>query len=229
MSDTQPITPDPTDPHGFHTADTHGHVILSQRLLLGVFGVLVVLTLLTVAASRAEVWIGDAFDYEIPQSINVFIAMSIALVKGTMVALIFMQLWFDNKLNAMILLFSLLVFALFIGFTSLDMMGRDDIDRFKAGEINAGGLGNVVVMAIGPDGTRQRVTVPAGMSLVDFVKQNAAEHGGPEHAEGDEYEIPLSSPDLSLPAYGLRLFAPDEPSHDPDQPTPEHNAPDEED
>lgn len=203
-----------TVPHGFHADDAHGHVIVSQKMLVGVISALAALTILTVGASRAEVWISQAFNWDIPQWVNVTIAMSIAVVKASLVCLFFMQLLFDNKLNSMIMLFCLLTFGLFIGLTSIDLVGRDAINVVKAGEVDPGGLGGISVTIVEADGTHTKVTVPAGTSLVNFVKERAAAEGHTEHEQA--IAKPTSSPDVTLPALGMRVFAgPDPAEHAP--------------
>jgi len=131
----------PNDPHGFHEHEEHGHHILSARMLGGVLAILLLLTGLTVFLSQAEAAIADALNITIPQWVNVAVAMSIASVKGIVVALFFMQLLYDNKLNLMIMAFCLLVFGIFLGFTAIDMTGRERITRFKADIPSDGGTG----------------------------------------------------------------------------------------
>lgn len=67
--------------------------------------------------------------------------MSIAVVESLLVLAIFMQLRYDNPINAMIVAFSLLGVGLFIGFTALDLTTRDRIYDFKAGQVVPGGTG----------------------------------------------------------------------------------------
>jgi len=122
---------DPTDPHGFHAGDSHGHVILSQRLLLGVLGALLALTLLTVGSAQAEVWIMDVFSITLPWWVNVLVALSIAVVKSVLVLAIFMQLWFDSRLNTVVFATCLLCVALFLGFTIGDRANRGVFRRVR--------------------------------------------------------------------------------------------------
>ncbi len=58
---------------------------------------------------------------------NLFVAMVIATFKASLVALIFMHLYYDNKFYATIFVVSLGFLALFIVFILFDTMRRGDI------------------------------------------------------------------------------------------------------
>jgi len=133
MSESQAL-----DPHG---AVHHEHVILPVTTLLGVLIVLLFFTVLTVAASRAEVFIADALDITIPQWVNVSVAMSIACIKALFVALFFMQLKYDNKLNSVVAATCLGALALFLGFSALDLRTRGALNEWESMPIQAGGMG----------------------------------------------------------------------------------------
>jgi caa(3)-type oxidase subunit IV len=132
----QPL--DNVDPHHELHAE---HVIVRPSTLVAVLTVLLTFTVLTIACSRAEVWAADAFHIKIPHLINVVVALSIALVKSVLVALFFMQLKYDNPLNAIVFLFCLFAFVLFLFFSMTDLGTRAAIYQFKSGEIQTGGLG----------------------------------------------------------------------------------------
>ena len=75
-----------------------------------VFGALAVLTVVTVSAANLEVSLG----------VGVFIAMVIAVTKGSLVASFFMHLVFDkNRGIAALLLLSLIFFILLMAIPSL--------------------------------------------------------------------------------------------------------------
>src|SRR5690606_24035906 len=114
-----------------HGHKDHGHVIVNIWTLRTVLGALLFFTLATVAAAWIEEWVSLAFNVVIPQWINVFVALSIAVVKTTLVVLFFMQLKYDNPLNAMVFVFTILTVAFFLGFTAFDAGNRDTLDRFK--------------------------------------------------------------------------------------------------
>lgn len=94
----------------------HEHHISSAKFLWGVGIALFILTVLTVAVT----WI------QIPEPWNVVIAIAIAVVKATIVAAFFMNLFWDSKFNTMILVMSVLFFILLIGITLLDTLYRTD-------------------------------------------------------------------------------------------------------
>lgn len=119
----------------------HAHTIVPMRILVGVLTVLLVFTLLTVFAARAEMWFAGTFNVVIPQWVNVFIALSIAVVKSTLVFAYFMQLRYDNPTNSLTLAYTVMVFLFFIGFTSIDLANRDSVDLVKAQHKVLGGTG----------------------------------------------------------------------------------------
>jgi cytochrome c oxidase subunit IV len=91
-------------------APDHGlaHVV-PLKLLVAVFGGLVVLTWVTVAASWVDLGAG-----------NLWLAMAIATLKATLVALFFMHLRWDRPINAIIFLGALLFVTLFVGMLLTD-------------------------------------------------------------------------------------------------------------
>lgn len=125
------------DAHGEH----HGHVIVSQGTLVAIFGALLFFTLMTVGLAQAEKFIAHTFDFVIPQWINVLVAMSIASVKTMLVVLYFMQLKYDNPINGMVFIFTILTVAFFLGFTVIDLGNRGSIYGFKAQYVQSGGTG----------------------------------------------------------------------------------------
>jgi len=93
--------------HDHHEAE-HAHVT-SISTLLGVFAMLMALTLVTVAAT----WI-DLGPF------NVWVAVLIAAVKGAVVALWYMHVKYDNPFFGQVLIASIFFVALFIGIALLD-------------------------------------------------------------------------------------------------------------
>ncbi len=83
-------------------SDKVGHVV-PIWLLGGVLAILLVLTVATVAVTKVDLG-----------QFNLFLAMAIAVVKAAFVVLYFMHLRWDRPFNAMILIFSLALVALFI-------------------------------------------------------------------------------------------------------------------
>ena len=82
-----------------------------------VFGVLVVLTFVTVGVS----YLG------LPATPSIIVAMAVATVKATFVSAWFMHLLHDTKFNVMLFLASIWFIGAFFVFTSLDLMTRDRI------------------------------------------------------------------------------------------------------
>lgn len=107
------------DAHDAH--DGHHHHITPLPVYLAVFGALLVLTVVTV-------WIAQ-FDFG---SMTTVIAMLVATVKASLVALIFMHLLFDERLNLVAFGFGLIFVALFFIFTLTDVMTRGFIDPIRA-------------------------------------------------------------------------------------------------
>ncbi len=115
--------------HGHaHGGGHHPHVV-PMWLLFGVIGILLFLTVVTVAAAQVDLGGGA----------NVVVAVLIASVKAAFVALYFMHLRWDKPFNAFILLLSIFFLALFLGFALLDTSQyQDSIDvRYAEESIKA--------------------------------------------------------------------------------------------
>ncbi len=97
---------DAHDDHGHHI----GHV-LPKGVLVGVFGALLVLTVVTVAAAQVD--FGG-------KAINLGIAMAIATLKASLVILYFMHIRYDRLFHSVLILGGLLAATLFVGFTLVD-------------------------------------------------------------------------------------------------------------
>lgn len=94
-----------------------GHHISTDKTLLGVAGGLLILTILTVAVHYIH----------IPGPWSIIVAMAVAIFKATLVAAFFMNLYWDTKFNSMLLISSILFFALLVGFTLLDTLFRVEV------------------------------------------------------------------------------------------------------
>jgi cytochrome c oxidase subunit 4 len=103
---TATASPDTT--HGHDSGQIHAHA-LPLKVLLGVYGVLVVLTVLTVAVAYLELG-----------KLNIWVALIIAVVKASFVVLYFMHLRYDNLFNGLVLVTALIFVALFIAVTMMD-------------------------------------------------------------------------------------------------------------
>jgi cytochrome c oxidase subunit 4 len=108
-TDATPVeVPRPVHEHGLM-----GHVV-SPAVLVAVFAVLVLLTVITVAAATPR------FDFG---SWNVWIALFIATIKASLVALYFMHLRYDHPFHGLIFVTALLFLAVFLGLVLLDVSG----------------------------------------------------------------------------------------------------------
>lgn len=85
-----------------------------RRVLISLF----VLTGLTVAASYVHFGSGSA---------NVVVALTIATIKATLVALFFMHLLHDKAVNALIAVAGFVFLGLFLMFTLIDFDSRDNL------------------------------------------------------------------------------------------------------
>lgn len=104
MADHQHASAEAGEQH----AASHHHVS-SPAQLIGIFVALLALTGLTVVAAQFP--FGD-FD--------VYVALGIAGVKAFLVAVYYMHLKYDRPLNAVLLVFSIVLVVLFLGVTLSD-------------------------------------------------------------------------------------------------------------
>ena len=216
----QPL--DLTDPH--HDLH-HGHVVVSPRTLLAVLTALLVFTVLTVAASRGEVWLAHTFHVEIPQMVNVGVVLAIAVVKSALVAMYFMQLKYDSVVNTMIFLFCIFAVGLFLFFSMSDLGMRGAVYPWKYGEIQRGGLGidttrkswgrDIGVNTSGKPvvfwARDRRLEALAARGVADPQAEWEREHRiFAEHKLEDVQEVPLSDSSRSIPRKGITpdLFTP---------------------
>ncbi len=95
----------------------HAHHISTDKTLLGVAGGLFILTILTVAVHYLQ----------LPDPWSILVAMGIAIFKATLVAMFFMNLYWDKRFNTMLLFASLAFFGLLVGLTLLDTLFRSPV------------------------------------------------------------------------------------------------------
>ena len=94
--------------------DDHAHGlahVASIKTLLATGSALLMLTIVTVVSSKID--FGGA-------SINLAIAMVIAVTKATLVVLFFMHLRYDRLFHSVVFVSALLAASLFVGFTLMD-------------------------------------------------------------------------------------------------------------
>jgi cytochrome c oxidase subunit 4 len=91
--------------------DPHAHRlhVLSRGVLLGTAGALVALTATTVIASKIQLG-----------SFNIVLALAIAGLKATLVALFFMHLKWEGRFQAVVFATALFFAVLFVGFVVFD-------------------------------------------------------------------------------------------------------------
>ena len=106
--------------HDTHHDDHGGHHVTPLWLYHLIFGGLLCLTVITV-------WIAQ-FDFG---PANTVIAMFVATIKASLVALFFMHLLHDERLNALTFGFGLLFVCLFFLFPLVDIGTRTYIDPIK--------------------------------------------------------------------------------------------------
>lgn len=95
----------------------HQHHIASDKTLLGVAGGLLILTVLTVVVHYVQ----------FPDPWSIIVAMGIAIFKASLVALFFMNLYWDDRFNSLLLMSSIVFFILLVGLTLLDTLFRPEI------------------------------------------------------------------------------------------------------
>ncbi|UCD62872.1 MAG: cytochrome C oxidase subunit IV family protein [Candidatus Zixiibacteriota bacterium] len=98
-----------------------GHHILPLKVYLGVGAALIVLTAITVTVSF--------FNFG---PYNLLVAMVVAAIKASLVALFFMHLKYDSKLYMIIFVAAILFLAVFIIFTLFDTLLRGDVEPITA-------------------------------------------------------------------------------------------------
>jgi len=95
-------------------SENHDEHITPYKTYVFIWLILMALTLITVFVAR-EIDLG---------SINLFVAMIIASVKATIVALFFMHLKFEDSITWVFALYPLFLLSLLIGLTSIDVFNR---------------------------------------------------------------------------------------------------------
>lgn len=104
-----------------HTNEPH---VLPLSIYLGIGSLLIFLTAVTVYAA--------SFNFG---EYNLLIAMIIATIKASLVAMYFMHLKYDNKLYLLLFLSAIVFLAIFIIITMFDTLRRGDIYEIKSGAI----------------------------------------------------------------------------------------------
>lgn len=102
----------------------HGPHVMPLWLLFAVFGALIALTIVTVAAARVDLG-----------ALNMAVALGIAATKAALVALYFMHLRYERSFLGFVFMAALFFVALFIGITMIDSVqySRDLIPGYAPG------------------------------------------------------------------------------------------------
>lgn len=122
--------------------DDHDHGIAhvaTPKTLLGTWGALMVLTVLTVLATKVD----------FGGSTNLALAMLVAVIKATLVVLFFMHLRYDKVFHSVLLVGGVLCAALFVGYTLMD-----------SGQYQHSIHWNVRTPLAAPDGPKIKATPP---------------------------------------------------------------------
>ena len=101
-----------------HGGPDHVPHITPLSTYLKTYGALVALTVITVSVSYVN----------LGSSVNLAIALVIALIKATTVAALFMHLLHDSKFHSVIILSSLVFLTVFIAFTMFDTAYRGQVN-----------------------------------------------------------------------------------------------------
>jgi cytochrome c oxidase subunit 4 len=97
----------PTDPHA--AAEAQAPHVLPARVLLGTAAALIALTVVTVVTSRVDLG-----------PMNVVLALAIAALKASLVAMFFMHLRYEHRFQSVVFLGALFFVVLFVGFVVFD-------------------------------------------------------------------------------------------------------------
>ena len=104
------------------------HHIIPVRVLASVFGVLVLLTVVTVITARLDLG-----------AINVPLALAIAASKAALVVSVFMALRYDNRVNALVFFIGTIFVVVFLALTLSDTALRGALGMTDAGVMTLGG------------------------------------------------------------------------------------------
>lgn len=95
----------------------HEHHISTDKTLWSVAGALFILTIITVGVHYLA----------LPHPWSIIVAMIVAVMKASLVALFFMNLYWDEKFNTLLFLSSLVFLALLVGLSMIDTLFRTPI------------------------------------------------------------------------------------------------------
>jgi len=114
-------------PHDIEFEHGQTHHVTSMARLTTILVMLLIFTGLTVAVSRID----------LGETVNLWLAIGIAVVKASLVIAVFMHLLHDKAIDGLVLFFCLLTIGFFMLFTLIDMSSRQMVDPLRAGRIVA--------------------------------------------------------------------------------------------
>ncbi len=106
------------------TGNARDRHISPLKIYLGIGFALLALTAITITVSFIDL-----------RGWNVVVALIIASIKGSLVALYFMHLRYDKRFYSIVFTMGLLFLSIFIALTMFDTLRRGDIDITKASPI----------------------------------------------------------------------------------------------
>jgi len=106
-----------------HNDDGHNDIshVAAAKVLLATGGTLLVLTLVTVLATKID----------FGANINLAVAMVIAVTKASLVILFFMHLRYDKLFHTVVFVSAILAASLFVGFTLMDTSQYQDTNIWQ--------------------------------------------------------------------------------------------------
>lgn len=99
--------------HASHSGHTAEHHIVPIKYYIGVFLLLMVFTIITVLVARLNLG-----------TLNVLVALTVAVIKATAVVLIFMHVWWSSKLTKVIVVSGIFWLIIMLTFTLSDYITR---------------------------------------------------------------------------------------------------------
>jgi len=107
--------------------DSHGHPDNPIKYYIGVFGLLMVMTLLTVFVAQFD--LAEKFEHtwgleHISGVLNAIVALTIAVIKATAVVLIFMHVRWSSRLTQVIVVSGVFWLLILLAFTVSDYFTR---------------------------------------------------------------------------------------------------------
>lgn len=221
--------------HNDHDGHAHHVHVTPFWPMFNVFLVLIVLTILTVVTANIhELKLGNSV-FVIDSNMHIWLALTIAAVKGLAVAAYFMHLRYDKAINTVVAGSTLFAVVLFLGFTLYDLASRNAIlpqegagaavfhplansattQTDAAGSIFPGGS----LSLFGGDADRRFGKGKDEMSVMEYVRQSAqavATNPSPSEADHTDSETGSAQTDSAQTDSESGAAEPDTESVDPE-------------